>query len=151
MANNDNPLNQLLVLLQNVRGQANNLSKDVDEKDQREETQADLSKLFSSFADLRNLLSRLEQSDVTKLQEELKQLMTGQETFAEYNRDVSKILMDVHHRTEEHPPTEEKIKENLPGAAKTQNVGSLFDNWRSVLGNIQNWIEKNTTQSSGRQ
>lgn len=142
-------INQLLEVLQNIQTHANNLNKDLDEKDEREETKGDLRQLFTNFGELRALMSKLDESDVTKLREELHELMSGKEDILEYNRDVTNILMDVKRRTEVNESAKDKVVEHLPAEKKDENVGSLFDNWSSILGNVQHWIEQNTSSQTG--
>jgi hypothetical protein len=145
-------LNQLFGLLQGLKTDTANLNKDLDEKDKREETRGDLSQIFSRFNELDSVLSQLDESDVAKMQEELKKLTSGQEDIFEYNRDINNILMQVKKRTEKNPSAKDKVIEHMPSEAKEQhadNVGSLFDSWGSVLSNVQHWIEQNTQQKTG--
>jgi hypothetical protein len=142
-------LDQLFTILQNLRTHATNLNKDLDERDQREETKGDLARLFGSFNELKTVMVQLEQSDIAKLQDELKQLLSGEENILEYNRDVSNILLEARKRAEKNEPTKEKVTENLPTQQKNQNVGNVFDNWRSILANVQHWIEQNSKNKIG--
>lgn len=142
-------ISQVLDLLQNLKSDATNLNRDLDEKDEREETRGDLSQLFKGFGELRSLMSKLEKSDVEKLQTEMRELMSGKEDMLEYNRDVANILMEVKKRTEAENDAKEKVVEHLPSEKKDDNVGSLFDNWGSVLKNVQHWIEQNSQHKIG--
>jgi hypothetical protein len=55
--------------------------------------------------------------------------------------------MEVYKRIEKHEPAKEKVVQNLPAQEKSQNVGTLLDNWRSVLGNIKDWVDQNSAKS----
>lgn len=144
-----NPIDQLFAVLQGLKTDAANFNRSLDEKDKREETKGDLARLFSSFGELRAIMSKLEESDVEKLREELKQLMSGQEDILEYNRDVNNILLEAKKRTEKTDSTKDKVIDNLPEEQKQQKVGSIFDNWRGVLSNVQHWIEQNSSNKIG--
>lgn len=141
-------LDQLVGLLQGLKQDTANLNRDLDEKDQREETKVDLSRIFKSFAELRALMSKLDKAETAKLQEELRQLMSGEESILEYNNDVNKILMEVKKRTESKEVIKDKVIENMPADQKRENVGSLFDNWQSALNNVHDWLEKNSSVGS---
>jgi len=145
-------INQLFGLLQNLKTDTSNLHKDLDDKDEREETKDDLSQIFSRFGELNALLSKLDESDVAQMREDLKKLLSGQEDILEYNRDINNLLLKVKQRTEQHEPTKDKVIEHMPSEAKEQhadNVGSLFDNWGSILNNVQHWIEQNSSAKTG--
>src|SRR6188508_334210 len=114
-------LDQLFEVLQNLKTDSKNLNKDLDEKDKREETKGDLSRIFSSFSELRALMSKLDESDTARLQEELRQLMSGEENILEYNNDVNNILMEVKRRTERNDVIKDKVIENLPTEQKREN------------------------------
>jgi hypothetical protein len=142
-------INQLLELLQGLKTDATNLHRDLDEDDEREETKGDLSQLFNKFDELKSLMSKLNESDIAKLQGELKKLMSGEENILEYNRDVNDILLAVKKRTEQHEPTKDKVIEHLPPEQKHENVGSVFNNWGSLLREVQNFIEQATSNKVG--
>ena len=144
MANQN--LNQLFTIFQDLREHSTNLHKDLDDNDEREETQGDLANMFKSFNDLRALMSKVEQSDVTKLQSELKRLLSGEESLTDYQHDVANILSEVRKRTEQENDKKDKIADNLPPQHQNQNVNSIFDNWGSILSNVQHWIEQNASQ-----
>lgn len=140
-------IDRLIGVLQGLKTDTANLNKDLDEKDEREETKGDLSQIFSRFGELKSLMSQLNESDVTQMREEMKQLLSGQENINDFNRDVKNILMAVKQRTEENEPSKDKVIEHMPDEAKDEhgdNVGSVFDSWGSVLNNVQHWIEQNT-------
>lgn len=144
----DRNLSQLRTILQDLRKHTSNLNRDLDDGDDREETRTDLALITKGFDELKSTLRNLEKSDVAKLQDELKQLMSGEENLFEYNRDVNNILIEAKKRSEKNAPTQEKIAENLPPQQKDENVGSLFANWQSVLSNVQKWVEQNATQKT---
>lgn len=141
-------INQLLGLLQGLKTDTVNLNKDLDDKDEREETKGDLSQIFSRFGELESLLSKLDESDVAEMQEDLKKLMSGQEGILDYNRDINNLLTKVKQRTEQHEPTKDKVIEHMPPEAKethSDDVGSMINSWGSVLNNVQHWIEQNAS------
>ena len=142
-------INQLLGLLQNIKTDAANLHKDLDNKMKVKKPKGDLSRLFGSFGEMRELMSKLDESDIAQLKDEFKALMSGKEDLLEYNRDVNEILMNVKKRTEANAPAKDKVVEHLPPEQKDQNVGSHFDNWGSILNNVAHWIEQNTTTPTG--
>lgn len=149
MANN-NPLDQLFSVLQNLRTQASNLSKDIDTHHEREETEEDLSDIFSSFGQIKSIMSKLSPADMANLQDEVKQLFKGEQSFSDYSRDVNKILMDVYKRTEEHKPTKEKIAENLPAQVQNQSVSTIFGSWGDILNNVQKVISQASNPNAKR-
>lgn len=145
MANN--PLSQIFEILQNLQTHAGNLSKDIDTKDTREETEGDLSQIFSSFGQLRTVMSKLNEQDMARLQDEVKQLFSGEQSFFDYNRDVNNILMEVYKRAQEHPATKQKIEDNLPAQAQNQNLGNVFKGWGDLLTGLQNIITNVSKQN----
>jgi hypothetical protein len=149
MANNI--LGQLFQIIQGLRTDSSNLNRDLDERDDREETGGDLTQLFRGFGQLRSIMSKLDESDIAKLQDELKKLMSGKENILEYSRDVNNILIDVQKRTEKHEPTRDKVADNIPAKHQDEHesVGSMFDSWRSVIGDVQHWIEQNSSNRIG--
>lgn len=142
-------VDKLFELLQNLKTDATNLDRDLDEKDKREETKGDLRQLFRSFNELRTLISKMDESEKAKMQAEMQELMSGKENILEYNRDVANILINVKKRVEGRESIKEKVIEHLPQEQKNENVGTLFDNWRSVLTNVQQWIEQNSSHKIG--
>lgn len=143
-------INQIFAILQNLKTNATNLNKDLDQKDKREETGGDLAQLFGSFGELRSIMSKLDESDITKLQTELKELMSGKEDLMEYKRDVANILLEAKKRTEAQDQVKAKVIENMPEEKKNENVGSLFDNWGSVLSKLEQWIEQSSSTHAKR-
>lgn len=141
-------LDQLITVLQNLKTHTSNLNKDLDNNDQREETRGDLKSIFTNFEQLQKTLTNLDQTDMDALQNELKQLLKGEQSFSDYNRDVNNILTQVRKRIERDEQTKDKVTENLPAEQKTKSVGTVFDGWQSILSKVQHWIEQNTSSQN---
>jgi hypothetical protein len=134
-------VDQLVGLLNGLKDDTQNLHKSLDDQDEREETQGDLSNIFGKFAALRSILSKMDASDTEQIQDELKKVMSGQENISEIGQKIRGLLMTVKNRTDEHAPTRDKVADNLPDDKKEQDIGSIFDNFQGVLNNVQHWID----------
>lgn len=140
MANYNNPNNDpknspsnIMDVIQQIRSSAQNLAKDLDHRDSREETAEDLQQLTLSFTDLKNIFFALKQEDKENLSREVKELLSGQEDFATYTKDVNKILMDVKNRIQTDKQVEAKVKENLPEQHQDQAPNSLLQSFGKLL------------------
>lgn len=134
--------NNLFNLIQQIRDSAQNLSKDLDRKDPREETEADLEQLTLSFQDLKDILFSLKQEDKDNLAREMRELLSGQEDFQTYTRDVNKILMDVKNRIKADKNAEYKVAQNLPEQHQNETPSTLMDSFSKVIEQISNWTTK---------
>lgn len=135
-------LDQLILVLQGLKTDATNLNKSLDDRDVREETKGDLAQVFSRFGELKSLMAKASASDVEKIQDEFKQLMSGQEDVHEYNQDITAILASIKKRTEASEATKTKVTENLPKEQKTEGVASLLDNFKDVLNGVQGFLDQ---------
>jgi len=122
--------------LKKVRTSADNLNKDVDHKDKREETKSDLQELSLSFTDLRKIFSSLTEEDRAALQREAQELLSGQESLAEYTSDVKKILSNVKNRVTDDVAVKSKIEQNIPEEHKEKTSESLLDTFMGYLHQI---------------
>lgn len=122
--------------LKKVRTSADNLNKDVDYQDKREETKSDLQELSLSFSDLKKIFSSLNDEDRADLQREAKELFNGQESLTDYTRDVQKILNNVKNRVEVDMAVKNKIEQNIPTEHKDKNSESLLDTFMGYLQQI---------------
>lgn len=135
-------LDDFMSVIQQIRQSAQNLSKDVDHNDPREETKQDLNELTLNFQDLRNIISNMTQEDKEDLNRELRELMSGEEDFQTYTQDVKKILMDVKNRVKSDKKVEDKITKNLPAEKKNETPNSLLQGFGSLIEQISHWTEK---------
>ncbi len=132
----------LLSIIQQIRSSAKNLSKDIDSKDQRENTEEDLAQLSMSFQDLKDILFSLNQSDKDNLNREMRELLSGQEDFQTYTHDIKKILFDVKGRIKSDRNVEEKISQNLPEEHQNVTPNTLMQGFGKLIEQIANWTEK---------
>ncbi|MGA8163759.1 MAG: hypothetical protein WB791_01895 [Waddliaceae bacterium] len=135
-------ISDLFTVLQKIRSTAQNLSKDVDPADSREETGGDLNDLTSGFAQLQTLFQSLNQSDMQKIQAEVKELMSGQQNFREYARDVNALLAEVRNRTQQNKEMKKKIKKNIPVEHKNKDPDDFFGGLKGILDEVSSWSEK---------
>jgi uncharacterized protein with von Willebrand factor type A (vWA) domain len=126
-------IQDLFDVLTKIRTAAGNLNKDIDPKDKREETKQDVAQLTLNFKDLKKILSSMTEQDRADLQRELQELFSGQETFAEYNRDVQKLIMSIKNRIDSDIQVEQKIAQNLPAEHKEKGPSTLFETLSTVL------------------
>lgn len=129
----------IMDVIQQIRSSAQNLSKDLDNRDSREETAGDLEQLTLSFADLKKIFFALKQEDKEILSREVRELLSGQEDFKTYTRDVNKILMDVKNRIQADKTVEAKVKENLPEEHQGQAPNALLQGFGKLLEQVSDW------------
>lgn len=137
MENNKN--DGLVSVIQQIRNSAQNLSKDLDHKDPREETAGDLEQLSLSFQDLKDIFFSLRQEDKENLSREMRELFTGQEDFKTYTRDVNKILLDVKNRIQNDKNVEKKVAQNLPEQHQNETPNTFMQNFEKLIGQITDW------------
>lgn len=134
--------NELMSLLQQIRDSAKNLSKDLDQKDPRENTQEDLEQLTLNFQDLRDIFTTMNEQDKQNLNREARELLSGQEDFQTYMQDVKKIIMDIKSRIKSDKKIETKVSDNLPDEHQNDTPNNLFQGFQSLIEQIGRWTEK---------
>lgn len=135
-------LQDFLAVLQNIKESAANLGKDVDTNDKREETKADFAMLTLSFSDLQSILKNITPEDRANLEREMKELFSGQESLAEYTRDVQKILTDVKNRVSKDVAVQEKIEKSTTIEQKGQEPASILDGFTQLLKQLNDKLSK---------
>jgi len=131
-------LNQIFDLINQVRTSAENLHRDIDENDRREETKGDMESLTTGFQQLQQILSNVNQEDFNVMQREVQEWISGQQNFQEYARDVSSLVSDIRSRTKKDGRVQQKLQENLPEQHRERNIGDFFNEIKGVLEQVQN-------------
>jgi DNA-directed RNA polymerase subunit F len=134
--------NQFQSLLEQILSSTNNLKKDLDQNDPREQTQDDLSQLSLSFQDLREMFSHINPEDAEKLKNEFRALLSGQENLQTYVQDVRKILTDIHDRTRSDRQVQQKISNNLPEDQQDETAQSLLQGFKGLMDQLFNSTQK---------
>ena len=132
----------VLIVIQKLRDSAQNLSKDIDPEDAREQTQGDLRDLSVGFQQLQKMFATLDKEQKAKIQGEVKELMEGKQNFLEYARDVRAILAEVRKKAEVDEEVKQKIEENIPEQHKDQGTASFFTKITDCLEEFKNWSGK---------
>lgn len=135
-------IQDFFAVLQNIKESATNLGKDVDKNDKREETKADMAMLTLNFSDLKAILKNMTPEDRASLEREAKELFSGQETLAEYTRDVQMILNDIKGRAMADNQVKQKMQENAPMEQKGQNPSSLLEGFMKLLQQLSDQMPK---------
>jgi hypothetical protein len=135
-------LQDFLAVLQNIKESATNLGKDVDKNDRREETKADFAMMTLSFSDLKTILKNMTPDDKANLEREAKELFSGEETLADYSRDVQKILTDIKNRTTADSQVMKKIEQNMPIENKGQSPSTILDSFAQLLRQLSDQMSK---------
>lgn len=135
-------IDDFMAVIRQIRNSAQNLSKDVDPNDKREETQEDLEQLSLNFQDLREIISSMNAEDQENISREFRELLSGQENFQTYTQDVKKILLDIKNRIKSDKKIEEKISENLPEEHQNETANSLFQGFGNLIEQISHWTDK---------
>lgn len=123
----------IISIIQQIRASAQNLSKDLDHQDSREETATDLGQLSLSFQDLKDILFSLTQADQENITREMHELLSGQEDFKTYTQDVQKILIDVKNRVKADKKVEDKVAQNLPEQHQDETPSTLLQSFGKLL------------------
>lgn len=133
-------MNQLFKVLQQLTSSAQNLNKDIDHNDSREETKGDLEQLHTGFQELKTIFNSINQEDLANAQREVQELMSGNQNFMEYARDVNAIIADVRSRTKSDTTVEKKISQNLPSKHKKAGATNFLDQLKGVLNQVNQLV-----------
>lgn len=133
-----NNLDQIFNVMDQLRTCAQNLNKDIDHKDSREETKRDLEQLNSGFQQLQQFFSKINQQDMETVQREVQEWLSGQQDFQQYARDVSALVTDIRNRTKADSKVQQKIQDNMPRQHRNRNVGDFFNEIKTVLDQVNN-------------
>jgi hypothetical protein len=71
--------------------------------------------------------------DRANLEREARELFSGQETLADYSRDVQNILNDIIKRTAADNQVKQKIEKSMPIEQKSQSPSSILDGFAGLL------------------
>lgn len=134
--------NFLQTLLEKIHSSSQNLKKDIDENDPRENTSKDLEQLSLNFQDLKEIISGLNTQDTANLNREFRELISGQEDLQTYVQDVKKLLSDVQTRIKSDKKVEEKISDNLPDESQNDTPSTLIQGFKSILEQISQMSDK---------
>ena len=130
--------NQIFDVMNQIRTSAENLNKDIDHNDSREETKGDLKQLTTGFQQLQQFFSNVKQEDMAVMQREVQEWLSGQQDFQQYAKDVSSLVTSIRNRAQEDQKVQKKIEENLPEEHRERNIGDFFNQLKGVLDQVQN-------------
>lgn len=131
-------LDQIFDVINQLRSSAENLNKDIDHNDSREETRGDLEQFSSGFQQLQHFFSKIDQQDISTVQREVQEWLSGKQDFQQYARDVVSLVSDIRNRTEADGKVQQKIQENMPEQHRDRNIGDFFNEIKGVLDQVQN-------------